>query len=157
MSPNRAAILLALCLSACGGGQDVRPAAAPAGAYVDDPTLEQGIGNTFRQRLYRLAVMTQTGDDAADVGQPLPTGLVDDARCRPQTAGSERRMRPWRCVVRWETVEGHRRTTRYVVQTTPGGCYYAQASPPLPQVLDATVHAPAEHPLGNLTGAVRGC
>lgn len=142
----------------CGGGDD-RPegagrAAGPA-RFLDGPALERGLGSTFRRGLYRLAVMTQAGDDAPDLGQPLPTGVVDATTCR--TARPAGPGRTARCVVRWETVEHRRRTTAYAVDLSRAGCFYAQADPALRQIHDATIRAPAEHPLQSLVAAVKGC
>jgi hypothetical protein len=160
-------ILLALLLAAlaaaasgCGASRATDGAPAPTAPHTTAPVslgaptapdVERLLGNAFRRGLRTLAVMAQPGDDAADLGQALPTGLLDGLRCRAAAAGH------WTCRARWTTVDGRRRTTAYRVQTTTRGCVYAQATPALRQVYDATTHAPAEHPLGALVGTVPGC
>ena len=53
----------------------------PSGGYLAAPDLERQLGNAFRKGLYRLAVMSQRTEDAMDLGQRLPTGLLRDVSC----------------------------------------------------------------------------
>ncbi len=110
---------------------------------------ERALGNAFRRGLYRLAVMTQPGEDPTDLGQPLPTGLLDTVAC----AGAP----PRRCTVRWQAVDGRARRTGYRIRLTKKGCLYANAEPALPQIQDVLTKAPAEDPRNFLVAAVRGC
>jgi hypothetical protein len=147
-----AAVLAVGTIAGCGSDDPVaaRPSAAvrgPAG-YFDAARLEQRMSNAFRAGLYRLAVMSQSGEGAIDLGQQLPTGKVSTVRCTPDgPAPAKRQDWPWRCDVRWQTVAGQARETRYGVQVTPHSCFDAAARPLYKAVLDATTGAPSEHPL----------
>jgi hypothetical protein len=108
--------------------------------------------------LYRLAVMSQKSDDAMDLGQRLPTGLLRDVHCaqsaqRPTGGG----VWAWSCDVRWKTVEGHAERTRYAVRLKPGECYAAGAAPRREPRYDATIRTYAEDPLNALGSPQRGC
>ncbi|MGI8622071.1 MAG: hypothetical protein ACR2NB_00980 [Solirubrobacteraceae bacterium] len=134
-------------LAGCGG--DRRPSGPHVGgpAHALSPSqAERTLANAFRRGLYRLAIMTQPGEDPADLGQSLPTGLVDSVACATG-----------RCTVRWQTVAGRPHRTGYAVQLTRRGCLYANARPALPQIHDVLTKAPAQHPLAFLVSAVRGC
>jgi len=128
------ALLLAVpVVSGCGGegrAASERTTARPAGGYLAASDLERQLGNAFRKGLYRLAVMTQRSDEARDLGQPLPTGLLRGVRCAPKiappTAG---RAWGWSCSVAWRTVEGRTAQTRYLVRLQPGKCFAAGATP----------------------------
>jgi hypothetical protein len=151
----------ALLIAGCGGDHHGPPVTGP-GAVATRPVsgsdLEREIANGFRQGLYRLAVMSQPPDDATDLGQSLPTGLLHSVACsaggpQPQ-AGS---ARPWRCAVRWRSAGGSARTTRYAVRVLPSGCFAAAADPALPPRRDATIESFAEHPLNALVSVRKGC
>ena len=154
------AALVAVTLTACGGGDARRTAttATPrAPWYLDRHALALQLGNGFRERLSRLAVMEQPRDDATDLGQDLPTGLLRDVRCGvagPVAAGGRR---PWACRVRWETAAGRPRTLRYAVTLLPGGCFGAAATPRLPDHFDPTINTYAEHPLETIVSVRKGC
>jgi hypothetical protein len=158
-----AALLAALALvpaAGCGGGggqskpATERPRAT--GPYLTGAELERQLSAGFRDGLYRLAVMTQKSDDAVDLGQPLPTGLVGGVRCRPAGArGSD--AWSWRCDVSWRDVDRHAQRTRYTVRLMPGGCFGAGASPRRPQLYDATIRAYGEDPLNGIVSARTGC
>jgi hypothetical protein len=145
-----------LALAACGGGtgarDEARPAAAPRAVAVTAPELATQLGNGFRRGLYRLAVMSQPGDDATDLGQQLLTGSVHDVRCTPDGETSR-----WACAVRWKTVDGHRATTHYRIAVDGRGCFYAAARPALPERYDATIATYSEHPLNTVQSLRRGC
>jgi hypothetical protein len=147
--------LAVLALAACGGGTAARGPAQSAATppAIQAPELASQLGNGFRRGLYRLAVMSQPGDDATDLGQSLPTGTLRDVRCRPARSSTTR----WSCVVRWETVEGHRSTTRYRIDADRRGCFYGTAQPQLPERYDATIATYSEHPLNTLQSLRRGC
>jgi hypothetical protein len=116
------------------------------------------LGNGFRAGLDRLAVMSQPPDDASDLGQSLPTGLLDRVSCAaaaPRPAG--RAPWPWRCTVRWETARGRARRTGYAVRVTAAGCYSAGADPALPPHRDPTIQTYSEHPLNTLVSVRAGC
>ena len=152
-----AVAVVAFALGGCGGGEpaggapaaDVRPPAR--GQYLSRAELVRELSNDFRQGLYRLAVMSQPGDDAADLGQPLPTGKLDRVRCTPS---AERRLR---CAARWQTVGGRPRTTRYAVRLRPDGCFEGFAQPALHARYDSTINTYSEHPLNVLLSPRRGC
>lgn len=162
------AALAAAAITGCGNGDgakkltgarraaDVAPPAP--GRFLSRSELATQLGNGFRRQLYRLAVMSQPGDDAADLDQALPTGMLRDVACsadsaQPAGAGGW----PWSCAVRWETVDGHRRTTRYSVSLTARGCFFAAAHPRLPEQYDATIRTYSEHPLNAVQSLRRGC
>jgi hypothetical protein len=102
--------------------------------------------------------MQQCSEDAMDLGQPLPTGLVDRVRCAsngPRPA----RGRPWawRCSIRWQSVQHRARQTRYAVRLDPGECFAAGASPPRRPQYDVTIRTYAEDPLNALWSVRAGC
>jgi hypothetical protein len=155
-------------LAGCGGGDGrsgatttpATAAGAPARAirFLDRHALALQLGNGFRSGLDRLAVMDQPREGATDLGQDLPAGLLRDVRCTPATARpAGARPWPWRCRVRWETVAGGPRTTRYAVRLLPTGCFAAGARPALPQRHDPTINTFAEHPLNTIISIRRGC
>jgi hypothetical protein len=102
--------------------------------------------------------MSQKSEDAMDLGQRLPTGLVHDVRCssatpRPSSGG----VWAWSCDVRWKTVEGRAQRTRYVVRLTRGECFAAGAAPRRQPRYDATIRTYGEDPLNALGSGRRGC
>jgi hypothetical protein len=154
----------ALLVGGCGGDHAPPPATggAPATTAAPRPVagsdLEREVADDFRQGLYRLAVMSQPPEGATDLGQSLPTGLVHSVDCSaggPPPGG--RAARPWRCEVRWRSVSGGARTTRYAVRVFPTGCFAAAADPALPPHHDATIASFAEHPLNSLVSVRKGC
>lgn len=159
--PTTMVVLAVLGLSACGGAASVRSPSSGAGGtgggYPSGPDLQRILGNSFRVGLARLAVMSQPGDDAADLGQHLSTGLLAGTSCEPAGSANAAGKRTARCVVRWKTVDGASEKTAYAVQLTDHGCVYASAKPRLREVFDATTHAPSEHPLSFLVRARKGC
>jgi hypothetical protein len=156
------ALTLALALvpaAGCGGGGG-HPASTPqpraTGPFLTGDELERQLAAGFRDGLYRLAVMTQRSDDAVDLGQPLPTGLVQRVRC--EAAGARgAKVWPWRCEVRWRDVERHGQHTGYAVRLFPGGCFGAGATPRRPQVYDSTIRTYGEDPLNGIVSARTGC
>jgi hypothetical protein len=155
-----ALLLAAPVVSGCGGGDHAssEKLAQPKGGYLTASDLERQLGNAFRKGLYRLSVITQRSEDAKDLGQPLPTGLLDGVRCAssaPQPGGG--RAWAWSCGVTWKSVEGHREQTKYVVRLSPGQCFAAGATPQREKRYDATIRTYSEDPL-NALGSVRaGC
>lgn len=102
--------------------------------------------------------MSQTGDEAVDLDQDLPTGLVDRVRCAPAAARpSGTAAWRWRCDVSWQTVEGRPRRTRYLVQQRADGCFSAGAQPRYPNRYDPTIRTFSEDPLNAIVSARRGC
>jgi hypothetical protein len=155
------ALLLAVpVISGCGGGDHAssEKLAQPQGGYLTAADLERQLGNAFRKGLYRLSVMTQRSEDAKDLGQPLPTGLLDRVSCAssaPQPGGG--RVWAWSCGVTWKSVQGHREQTKYSVRLTPGLCFAAGATPARAKRYDSTIRTYSEDPL-NVLGSVRiGC
>jgi hypothetical protein len=147
-----------LALAACGGGTAARGPARDTASHGIARSLTGGelasqLANGFRGGLYRLAVMSQPGDDAADLGQQLPTGTLRAVSCRPAAASRS----TWSCAVRWETVDGRPSATRYRVSVNRSGCFYGAAHPPLPEHYDATIRTYSEHPLNALQSLRRGC
>lgn len=155
-----ALLLAAPALAGCGGEDHAssEKVAHPKGGYLPAADLERQLGNAFRKGLYRLSVMTQRSEDAKDLGQPLPTGLLDRVSCStttPRPGGG--RVWMWSCGVRWKSVEGHREQTRYAVRLSPGECFAAGATPQRGKRYDATIRTYSEDPL-NVLGSVRpGC
>jgi hypothetical protein len=157
-----ALLLTAPVLSGCGGGAHAddhatTSALRPAGGFLAAAELERQLGNSFRKGLYRLAVMSQKSEDAKDLGQSLPTGLLSIVRCRsaapPPSAGAW----AWTCDVRWKTVEGRVERTRYAVRLTRGECFAAGAAPPRRPHYDSTIRTYSEDPLNALVSVRRGC
>jgi len=157
-----AVLLAAPVLAGCGGGASADPAAAstahPTGGYLAATDLERQLGNAFRKGLYRLSVMTQRSEDAKDLGQPLPTGLLRVVRCastapRPSGGGAW----TWSCDVRWKSIEGQAQRTRYVVRLAPGACFAAGAAPRRRPRYDATIATYSEDPLNALASLRPGC
>jgi hypothetical protein len=102
--------------------------------------------------------MSQKSEDAMDLGQRLPTGLLSEVRCSSSAAQpSGSAAWPWSCDVRWKTVEGHAQRTRYAVRLTRGECFAAGAAPRRQPRYDATIRTYAEDPLNALVGGRRGC
>jgi hypothetical protein len=130
----------------------------PTGGYLSAPDLERQLGNAFRKGLYRLAVMSQRSEDAKDLGQPLPTGLVDSVKCTANgSQPSGGRVWMWSCGVSWKSAEHHRERTRYTVRLSPGECFAAGATPERAKRYDSTIRTYSEDPL-NALGSVRpGC
>ncbi len=120
--------------------------------------LRTQVAAAFRQGLYRMAVMDQPADDAADLGQELPTGRVRQVECRPDRAVPARPGRTVSsCLVRWEHVDGRADRTRLGVSRDRRGCWNAAPQPPLPNRYDATERTYAEHPLNVLSAVRPGC
>lgn len=157
-----AAVVAAGALAGCGStAPDPTPPGAlvrgPAG-YYSEAKLERSLSNAFRSGLYRLAVMSQPGEGAIDLGQQLPTGKLTAVSCAPKASAPARgRDWPWSCDVRWRTVSGAPATTRYGVVLTPHSCFSADALPHYDSLLDATTGAPAEHPLNTFGRGLGTC
>jgi hypothetical protein len=101
--------------------------------------------------------MTQKSEDAMDLGQPLPTGLVRDVSCRSTGARpADGRAWTWNCTVRWRT-EGRGQVTRYAVRLTPGNCFSAGATPQRGPRYDSTIRTYAVDPLNVLGTYRRAC
>jgi hypothetical protein len=155
-----ALLLVVPCLAGCGGQEHVvaKDTPRPAGGYLAGPDLERQLGNAFRKGLYRLAVMSQRTEDAMDLGQPLPTGLLRGVRCdsaapRPTGGGPW----TWGCKVSWRSVEGRTEQTRYAVRLRRGQCFAAGATPARAARYDATIRTYSEDPLNALGNARPGC
>src|SRR4051812_24162027 len=153
------AVLLA---AGCGGGgHHSATASTPprrAVGYLTAGELRRDLGNGFRAGLDRLAVMDQPVDDATDLGQDLPTGLLDRVACSaaaPKPANPQ--PWPWSCTVKWKTAGGRARSTRYAVRLFPTRCFAAGADPALPNHRDPTIGSFAEHPLNTVVSVKRGC
>jgi hypothetical protein len=154
-------LLAAPVLAGCGGGSHAgQPSSVPrpSGGYLAAGDLERQLGNAFRHGLYRLAVMSQKSEDAMDLGQRLPTGLVREVHCRssaaqPASGGAW----AWSCDVRWKSVEDRAQDTRYDVRLTRGACFAAGAAPRRQPRYDVTIRTYAEDPLNALASARRGC
>jgi hypothetical protein len=154
-----AAATLALA-AGCGGGDDPPAFATPRapGRFLTRAELAAQLGDGFRRRLYHLAVMSQPDDDAADLGQPLPTGTLRSVSCRPARARPTAPGGwPWSCGVHWKSTDGRRELTRYSASLDARGCFFASARPQLPQRFDATIGTYSEHPLNALQSLRRGC
>jgi hypothetical protein len=151
-----AAVAATLGLAACGGagGAPVRPPAGTAAAATSPPRLpsagelERRLGNSFRFGLRRLSIAIGVVGETADLGQPVPSGLLDDVSCRAAGSGSAR------CNVAWSDLQGRRHLTGYRVSGSRN-CFTAVADPQLPGIRDVTVRSLADHPLQELVGASR--
>jgi hypothetical protein len=102
--------------------------------------------------------MTQRSEDAKDLGQPLPTGLLRSVHCSagaPRPAGG--RSWDWACQVAWRTVAGQSQETRYTVHLRPGLCFAAGATPQRRPRYDATIKTYSEDPLNALWSLREGC
>jgi hypothetical protein len=130
----------------------------PTRGYLAANDLQRQLGNAFRTGLYRLAVMSQRTEDAMDLGQRLPTGLVRGVRCASTAArpGGDGVWR-WGCDVRWKSVEGGAQRTRYDVRLTRGNCFAAGAAPHRRAHYDITIRTYSEDPLNALVSLRRGC
>lgn len=117
------------------------------------------LGNAFSAGLYRLAVMSQPADGATDLGQSLPTGLLDGVSCSPRPRGKSDAAKTeiTHCSVRWRTQGGDPRQTDYRIRMYADGCFDASAQPSLPAHIDPTIEGYSEHPLNVLVGAEKGC
>ena len=139
-------------LGGCGGDSEPQPTASAAATDAVDrlagAELERQLGNAFDAALYRLAVMSQPGEDATDLGQDLPTGIVTAVRCAPNDSA---------CEVSWRTVSDERRTTRYSVRLLPGACFAAAARPALADHPDPTTGGYSENPLNALVSTEERC
>jgi hypothetical protein len=165
VKPSVALFLVAAvaCSAGCGGGgsgsaQSKSEAATPSGGYLEGAELQRQLGNAFRKGLYRISVMTQRTEDAKDLGQPLPTGVVQSVRCTAagtQPAGGG--MWPWTCSVAWRTVAGTPQTTRYDVRLRKGRCFAAGATPERRLRYDATIKTYSQDPLNALVSLRPGC
>jgi hypothetical protein len=156
-----ALLLAAPLLVGCGGGahagRTASSAPRPVGGYLAGADLERQLGIAFRTGLYRLAVMSQKTEDAMDLGQRLPTGLVREVRCASTTArpGGDG-VWTWGCDVRWKSVEGRAQRTRYDVRLTRGECFAAGAAPRRQPHYDSTIRTYSEDPLDALVSVRRG-
>jgi hypothetical protein len=155
-----ALVLAVPCIAGCGGQGHAAPknTPRPAGGYLAGSDLERQLGNAFRKGLYRLAVMSQRSEDAMDLGQPLPTGLLRSVRCdsttaRPGAGGAW----PWTCDVSWRTVERRAQRTQYAVRLQRGECFAAGATPHRAVRYDATIRTYSEDPLNAFGSARPGC
>jgi hypothetical protein len=157
-----ALLLAAPVLLGCGGGlhaddHATTSAPRPTGGFLAAGQLERQLGNSFRKGLYRLAVMSQKSEDAKDLGQRLPTGLLSNVRCRSAAPRTSAGTWPWTCEVRWKSVEGRAERTRYAVRLTHGECFAAGAAPPRQPHYDSTIRTYSEDPLNALVSVRRGC
>lgn len=151
--------LVAAVLAGCGaqaGRPVARPHARQATATAPAPLgrrdLERGLWSAARSHLRELVVAAGGSGETGDIGQPLPTGLIDTARCRPSPAGPA----PWRCRLRWIDEGGRRALASYDVRTGPG-CFAAEARPALLPVHDVTIKTDTEHPLQSLASGSTRC
>jgi hypothetical protein len=134
----------------CGGDADAQqpPDNVPvAPATIPRADVQRQLGTAFADGLERLAVMNQPRDDAADLGQDLPTGLLSRVACPD----------PGACTVHWRTVDGKPRVTAYRIRAFQGACLTAAADPPLPNTWDSSIKTTAENPLNSLVGTGQGC
>lgn len=152
------------CCAGCGGGSDDKAgqtksgASAPSGGYLEGAELQRQLGNAFRKGLYRISVMTQRSEDAKDLGQPLPTGVLQSVRCAQ--AGAQPAAGTawsWSCRVQWRTVAGTPQATRYAVRLRKGECFAAGATPERKPRYDATIKTYAQDPLDALVSLRPGC
>jgi len=105
-----------------------------------------------------MAVMDQPTDDAADLGQDLPTGRVLGVAC---TAGGAASASPGgtvsTCIVRWKHAGDGADRTLLRIRQDHRGCWDAAPQPRLPTRYDATERNYAEHPLNVLSSVRPGC
>jgi hypothetical protein len=159
--------LAAIAAAGCGGDNATtltatsasfqRAPIKPTGAYMTTGALTLGVANSFRSGLDRLAVLTQKGDDAVDLGQSLPTGVLDRVRCAPTGARPVNGSWAWACTVRWRSAVHRPQTTRYRISVAPAGCFNAYATPPRDARFDPTIRAYSEDPLNRFGSYKPGC
>jgi hypothetical protein len=102
--------------------------------------------------------MSQRSEDAMDLGQALPTGLLRRVRCdavgqQPSGGGTW----AWTCTVAWRSVEGRSERTRYAVRLRPGECFAAGATPHRSVRYDSTIRTYSADPLDALGSVRPGC
>jgi hypothetical protein len=134
-----AATLLAACGAEAGKPEQPRASARPA-VLPSSRVVELRLYGAFRAGLRSLSIATAAGGESGDIGQPVPTGVVDRVSC-----ASARR-----CLVRWRDVDGHAQRTSYVVLPAARGCFDAIARPGLAAILDPSEGAMFTHPLEEL-------
>lgn len=145
-------LALAAVPAACGS-TDASPrphaAARPAGAPAlpSRRTIEIRLYSAFRAGLRALSIATAAGGESGDIGQPVPTGIIDRVSCR--TAD--------RCVVAWRDVDARPQRTSYVVRAAKRGCFDATARPGFASILNPSEGAMFTHPLEELGGGVEPC
>ncbi len=144
-----------LALAGCGSADRTTTTPAPAaahhaGALPAGHELARRLDGAFRVGLRRFAVASGAAGEYGDIGQSLPTGIVDRVTCD----GSS----PRHCDVRWRDVLDHPQHTDYVVVRAARGCFDATARPSLPTIYDAVDRSTAQHPLQDISdGAAASC
>jgi hypothetical protein len=103
--------------------------------------LRRQLANAFMDGLGRLAVVSQPRDAAADLGQNLPTGILERVACSKRACG-----------VRWSGPGGEPHRHAYSIAYFSGGCFTATATPAFAQVHDYTIDTAAGSPLQTLQG-----
>ena len=122
-----------------------RAAALPAGHE-----LARRLDGALRVGLRRFAVASGAAGEYGDIGQSLPTGIVDRVTCDHSS--------PRQCEVSWQDVLGHAHRTAYVVVGAARGCFDASARPSLPTIYDAVNRSTSQHPLQEISdGAAASC
>jgi hypothetical protein len=103
--------------------------------------------------------MSQPADGATDLGQSLPTGLLDRVSCAapPAAAKGAGEIEITHCSVRWRSQGGDPHRTSYRIRMYGNSCFDASARPSLPPHIDPTIEGYSEHPLNVLVGAEEGC
>lgn len=136
-------------LAACATGATRQDAAPTARRPVlpSSRAIEVRLFTAFRAGLRSLSIATAVAGESGDIGQPVPTGVVERVSCRTAR----------RCVVRWRDVAAHSHRTAYDVSAAARGCFDATADPALPGIFDVSTHAPSIHPLQELGGGVEPC
>jgi hypothetical protein len=145
-----ATVVTGIGAAGCGGDADAQqpPDNVPVSpATIPRAEVQRQLGTAFSDGLERLAVMSQPQDDAADLGQDLPTGLLSRVTCASPEA----------CTVHWRTVDGKPRGTAYRIRAFRGACLTAAADPQLPNTWDSSIKTTSENPLNSLVGTGRGC
>jgi hypothetical protein len=149
-----------LALTGCGGGSDSGSpparranATSPGPATLSGPDLERRVFNALRARLRELSITAGASGETGDIGQAVPTGLVNSVACRPAGGGSA----SFRCAVRWSDQRGRARVTRYDVRPSAEDCFTASARPALPAIYDRTLDTYATNPLQDPSGAGQRC
>jgi len=140
----------AAALAACGA--DATPQGGPAPTarppvLPSSRAIELRLYTAFRAGLRSLSIATAVAGESGDIGQPVPTGVIDRVSCRTAR----------HCVVRWRDVASHPHRASYDVSAAARGCFDATASPALPGIFDVSTRAPSIHPLQELGGGVEPC
>lgn len=140
-----------LALGACGKTEGSQPDVAKASSHAaeiklpEPDDLARRMSNAFRLKLRQLSFVMGASGESGDLGQPVPTGLVDRVSC---TEGDRADAG---CTVIWSDLRGRPHRTTYTV-VAARECFSATAKPALAALYDTTEGTYLTHPLQELAG-----